>query len=254
MSLRALIVDDEPVARRGIRARLGATPDIVVAGECGDGASAVAAIEQLRPDLVFLDIQMPEMDGFDVVATVGPARMPAVIFVTAFDRFALRAFEVHAVDYLLKPIETARFTEALQRVRARLAGAEALPATRIEAALAELGRLAGARFPAQLAIRGDGRIRLVAVADIAWAEAAGNYVALHVPGKSVLMRSTLAELLARLDPQHFVRVSRSALVRLDRVRELQPLFNGDFVALLDDGSQVTGSRRHREIFARFGAD
>jgi two-component system, LytTR family, response regulator len=250
MTIRVLVVDDEAVARRGIRRLLAGEPDVEVIGECGDGEAAVAAIAELKPDLVFLDVQMPELDGFDVVDTIGTARMPAVIFVTAFDQYAVRAFDVHAVDYVLKPVDGERFARALARVRARLARPDHALANRIDATLDELRRLRPRNLPSRLAIRTHGRVRFVAVGDIDWIEAAGNYARIHAAGAPHLMRTTMADLESRLDPDCFVRVSRSAIVRADRLRELQPLFNGDFVVILRDGTQVTGSRRHRDALER----
>ena len=245
MTIRTLIVDDEPVARRGIRNQLRGADDIEVVAECGHGAAAVEAISDLEPDLVFLDVQMPEMDGFDVVATVGAERMPAVIFVTAFDQFAVRAFDVHAIDYVLKPINRERFLRALERARQRLARPPDDVAERVIAALADLGRTVPSRNSRRLAIKQDGRVILVDLQDVVRIEAAGNYVEIHAAGKAHLMRETLAHIEARLDPARFVRVSRSSIVSVDRVRELRPMFNGDFVLLLQDGSEVSGSRRFR---------
>ncbi len=251
--IRALIVDDEPAARRGLRRRLGAFPDLEVVGECEDGAAAVEAIPELAPDLVFLDIQMPGLDGFGVIEAVGLARMPAVVFVTAYDEFALRAFEVNAVDYLLKPIDGQRLQAAVERVRARTPASGPGAAARLAAALDELGRHGARRWCRRLAIRGAGRVRLVEVAEIDRIEAAGNYVQVHQGRTQHLLRETMAGLEGRLDPDQFVRVSRAAIVNIDRVRELQPMFNGDFVVLLKDGTEVAGSRRYRDALqALFG--
>lgn len=245
MTIRALIVDDEPIARQGIQLQLGGEVDLEVVGECGDGASAVAAIAELAPDLVFLDVEMPEVGGFDVVDAVGVARMPAVIFVTAFDQYAVRAFDVHAIDYVLKPIDRKRFRLALDRARERLVRPHDDTAERIAAALADLGRVAPLRYAKRLAIKSDGRVTLVDVREIERVEAAGNYVEVRAGGRTHLMRETLTNLEARLDPERLVRVSRSAIVSAERISELQPMFNGDFVVLLDDGTEVTGSRRYR---------
>jgi two-component system, LytTR family, response regulator len=245
VTIRVLIVDDEPIARRGIRHHLGAETDVEVVGECGDGAAAVAAIAELAPDLVFLDVEMPQLSGFDVVEAVGTAAMPEVIFVTAFDRYAVRAFDVHAIDYVLKPIDHERFRAAVDRARERLARSRESAAERIAAALEELGREAVPRRAKRLAIRSDGRVRLVDVDEVDRIEAAGNYVEVYAGGKAHLMRETLSSLEARLDPERFVRVSRSSIVSVDRVRELQPMFNGDFVVVLGDGTEVAGSRRFR---------
>jgi len=245
--IRALIVDDEPIARRGIRHHLRGEADVEVIDESGDGAAAIDAITELAPDLVFLDIQMPEVGGFDVVEAIGVARMPAVVFVTAYDEHALRAFDVHAVDYVLKPIDGHRFRTAIERARQRLAHAPGQLDRRIAAALGELGRPAH-DYAKRLAIKGDGRVILVDVDDVDRLEAAGNYVEVHSGARHQLLRETMASLEARLDPARFVRVSRSSIVNAARVRELQPMFNGDFVVVLRDGTKVAGSRRYREAF------
>jgi two-component system, LytTR family, response regulator len=245
--IRVLIVDDEPIAVRGIRQQLRGEADLEVIGECGDGAAAIDAITGLAPDLVFLDIQMPEVGGFDVVEAIGVARMPAVVFVTAYDEHALRAFDVHAVDYVLKPIDRHRFRTAVERARRRLAHAPGQLDRRIAAALGELGRPAH-DYAKRLAIKGDGRVILVDVDEVDRLEAAGNYVEVHSGARHHLVRETMASLEARLDPARFVRVSRSSIVNADRVRELQPMFNGDFVVVLRDGTKVAGSRRYRAAF------
>lgn len=253
--IRVLIVDDEPIARRGIRHQLRGEADLEVIGECGDGAAAIDAITELAPDLVFLDIQMPEVGGFDVVEAIGLARMPAVVFVTAYDEHALRAFDVHAVDYVLKPIDRHRFRTAVERARRRLAHApgqqleerELSLDRRIAAALEELGRPAQ-DYAKRLAIKGDGRVMLVDVDEVDRLETAGNYVEVHSGARHHLVRETMASLEARLDPARFVRVSRSSIVNATRVRELQPMFNGDFVVVLRDGTKVAGSRRYRAAF------
>jgi two-component system LytT family response regulator len=251
VTLRALVVDDEPAARRGLRRKLAAETDLEVVGECGDGASAIAAIGELAPDLVFLDVQMPEVGGFDVVDAVGLERMPAVVFVTAYDRYAVRAFDVHAIDYVLKPVDGERLRLAVRRVREHLrAAAEDATASRLRALLADVGRPAPPRWAKRLAIKSPGRVTLVDVADVARFEAAGNYVEVHAGAKVQLLRETMASLESRLDPERFVRVSRSAIVSVERVRELQPLFNGDFVVILKEGTQVAGSRRYRAALDR----
>jgi two-component system, LytTR family, response regulator len=240
------IVDDESVARRGIRQHLSGESDIEIIAECADGATAVAAIAELQPDLVFLDLQMPELGGFDVIESVGLARMPAVIFITAFDQFALRAFDVHAIDYVLKPIEAERFARALQRAREHLLRPAEQLSQSIAAALKELDRAAPRSWSRRLAIRSAGRIVLIEARDIDRCEAAGNYVEVHVGPKAHLVRETMTSLESRLDPQQFVRISRSSIVNIERVRELHPMFSGDFVAVLADGARIVGSRRFRE--------
>jgi two-component system LytT family response regulator len=246
VTIRVLIVDDEPIARRGVRYHLRGEADVEVVGECGDGAAAIAAIAELAPDLVFLDVQMPEVSGLDVVEAVGAERMPAVVFVTAFDAYAVQAFDVHAIDYVLKPIDRERFRLAVARARERLARPRDDVRARIVAALDELGRAAPRRYSKRLAIKSDGRVRLVEVGDVDRIEAAGNYVEVHSGPRTHLMRETLTSIETRLDPERFVRVSRSAIVNVDRVCELRPMFNGDFVVVLRDGAEIPGSRRYRQ--------
>lgn len=251
MTLRVLIVDDEAAARRGLCRRLSAEAEVEVVGECDDGPTAVAAISESSPDVVFLDVQMPGMSGFDVIDAVGMARMPAVVFVTAFEEFALRAFAAHALDYLLKPIDGDRFRDALERARRQAMNRRVGADDRIAAALAEfagLGMVRAGRWAKRLPIRLNGRVILVAVSDIERVEAAGNYVEIHVGRRRHLLRETLTSLAERLDPEAFQRVSRSALVALERVAEYRPIFNGDFVVVMRDGTEVPGSRRYRAGF------
>ena len=244
MPLRALIVDDEPLARERIRALLAQDPDVSLAGECRNGKEAVKAIREERPDLVFLDVQMPGPDAFAVIQEVGPARMPAVVFVTAYDRYALKAFDVHAVDYLLKPFDAARFHEALRRARAQIDAAGRAEAERKLAALIrELSAAAGGE---RLAVRSAGRVSFVGVDEIDYVEACGNYVRLHCGGERHLMRETLSGLEGRLPARRFARIHRSTLVNLDRIKELQPLFHGDWAVVLRSGARLTLSRSYRE--------
>jgi two-component system LytT family response regulator len=247
MTLRTLIVDDEPLARERLRNLLAGDADIEIVGECGDGRSAVAAIRELAPDLVFLDVQMPELDGLGVVAAVGAERMPATVFVTAFDQYAVRAFDVSAVDYLLKPFDAERFAAALRRVKAQVhRQADAGVRDRLMTLLAD-ARPAAALPPIaeRLAIKSGGKVVFVRVDEIDWVEAAGNYCRLHSGKQSHLLRETMATLEVRLDPKKFVRIHRSTIVNLDRIRELQPYFHGDYVVLLRDGKQLTMSRTYR---------
>jgi two-component system LytT family response regulator len=253
MCIRTLIVDDEVLARRGIRQYLALEPDIEVVGECGDGLAAIDAIAALQPDLVFLDIAMPEADGFDVVAAVGPDSMPATIFVTAYDQYAVRAFEIHALDYLLKPVEPERIRTAVARARAQLSARPDDLAARVAAVLGELGRGPARRYLRRLAVKKAGRVLLVDIDEVMRLEASGNYIEVHTRGRMHLLRETLSGLEARLDPDGFVRVSRSCIVNARHIRELQPQSGGDFVLVLADDSEVQGSRRYREgIEALFG--
>lgn len=248
MTLRVVIADDEPVARRRLRRLLKDEPDVEIVGECGDAASTIASIESARPDVVLLDVQMPGRGGFGVVESLG-ARMPAVIFVTAFDRYALKAFEVHAADYLLKPVAEDRLRDALGRVRNSLRkGESAEMAARLEAVLKEI-RPAG-RHVSQIPVRVAERIVLVPVPDIDWIEAADNYVAIHADRRKYLLRETMAALERALDPQKFVRIHRSAIVQLARVRELVPTSHGTLAVVLDDGTRLPLGRSYRDGLER----
>jgi two-component system LytT family response regulator len=236
-------VDDEPLARERIRTLLADSPDWAVAAECRDGLEAVAAIERERPDLVFLDIQMPELDGFEVLDALGPT-VPAIIFVTAFDEFALRAFEVSAVDYLLKPIDPTRFQQALDRVRTRMSAKVQDASVQLEQ-LVQLWRTRQ-HLATRFVVRDGGTISFVKVEDVDWIDAAGNYVRLHVAGRAYLVRDTMKAVEARLDPATFVRVHRSAIVNIDRVSALEPYFHGEYVVIMRDGARLTSSRSHSE--------
>lgn len=247
--IRALVVDDEPPARRKVRRFLEAEPDVRVVGEAGSGFEAVEAIRELEPDLVVLDVQMPGLDGFGVIATLADDELPEVIFATAYDRYALRAFDVHAVDYLLKPFDRARFGVALARARERVAeqddevlGDEVLE--RVRRLVAEV-RGGGERHLERLLVEERGKEILVPVASIDWLEAGGNYVTVHAGGRRHLVRCTLKALVARLPSRRFVRVHRSAAVNLDRVVELRPQGRGDYTIVLEGGAVVPMSRRYR---------
>jgi two-component system LytT family response regulator len=255
-SLRVLLVDDEPLARDSLRLILASDPQVEIVGECGDGASAVTAIRALSPDLVFLDVRMPELDGFGVVDAVGPERMPAVVFVTAYDEHAVRAFEVHALDYVLKPFDDDRLRAALSRAREHLAlTRDGALSRRLAALLAGAPDASGSRAPDEsaparwlerLQVPVGDRIRLVRVEDVDWIEGAGNYVRVHSGREKHLVRATLAALERELDPRRFVRIHRSAIVNVDRVRELEPYTGGDYIAFLQDGRKLRVSRTYRE--------
>ncbi|MFL5537814.1 MAG: LytR/AlgR family response regulator transcription factor [Longimicrobiaceae bacterium] len=252
--LRVVVVDDEPLARSGMCGLLARDPELSVVAQCADGAEAVAAIAGLRPDLVLLDVQMPEMDGFEVLRAVGPARMPVVVFVTAFDRFALRAFDVAAVDYLLKPFDDERFDLAVARAKHAVRNAEAGELGRRLMRLVERqGAPADAapstepaRHATRLVVKSAGRTVFVRVDEVDWIEADDYYAKLHVAGKTHLLRETMGSLEARLDPARFFRVHRSAIVNLDRVREVQFLFRGEHVVILHDGTRLKLSRSRLE--------
>jgi two-component system, LytTR family, response regulator len=256
MKLRALIVDDEPLARQRIRMLAAAEPSLEVVGECATGAEALAAFARAAPQLLFLDVQMPEMDGFALLRELPREHLPLVIFTTAFDRHAVQAFETQALDYLLKPIQPERFRAAVARAceqhTQRQAGAELHG---LLAALTPRAQPENATRLSRLTIRDGERVRVVNTRDVDSIESAGNYVAVHVGTESLIMRETLHMLEGQLDPRKFVRVSRAAIVNLDRVRELQPMFKGEHVILLKNGKRLPLARgRLREIeqALRFG--
>ncbi len=243
--IRTLIVDDEPLARERIRHLLHKEPDIEIICECADGRDAVAAIGKYKPDLVFLDVQMPELDGFSVLDQLDRRAMPAIVFVTAYDRFALRAFEVHALDYLLKPFDSGRFKKALGRVRERIQRQPSAELSRqVSEFLADLKP--GPKQQNRLAIKSGGKVLFLKLDDIDWVEAADNYVNLHVGNESHLHRETMAALEARLPADKFMRISRSTMVNIEQVKELQPMFHGEYTVILHNGTRLTLSRGYRE--------
>jgi two-component system, LytTR family, response regulator len=243
--IRALIVDDEPLAREGVRLYLEASPDIQVIGEASSGEEAVELIESLRPDLLFLDVRMPGLDGFAVLEAVGADRMPLTIFTTAYDQFALRAFDAHAIDYILKPYDRERFERAVERARAQLNARRRVEIDeRLGSLLEELR--AREQYAERLVVRSGGRIIILRLDEIDWFEAASNYVRIRAGGREYLLRETMTALEAKLDPAQFVRIHRSTIVRIDRIRELEPLFQGDYVVILTDGTRLTSSRGYRE--------
>jgi two-component system, LytTR family, response regulator len=244
--IRALIVDDEPLAREGIRMRLSRETDMEVIGECSNGRQAVTVIERDTPDLVFLDVQMPRLDGFGVIAAIGARRMPQVIFVTAYDEHALRAFEVHALDYLLKPIDGARFLEALAHARSRIRGHELQE--QLHDLLASLK--VEKKYLARLSIKNGGRILFLSVDEIDWIEAADNYVLLHAGRDSHMLHSTMNSLEERLDPGAFLRIHRSTIVNLQQIKELHPMFHGEYRVILKDGTELASGRSYRSRIQR----
>jgi two-component system LytT family response regulator len=244
MTIRVVIVDDEPVARRRLRRLLRAVPDAVVVGEAGDGVFAIDMIREVMPDVVLLDVQMPELDGFAMLQAMSSAEIPVVIFVTAYDQYALRAFEVHALDYVLKPVDAERLATAMSRARVRLQQRKG--ANVDERVLALLQSIApGRKYLTRIPVRTEGRVQLLELAEVDWISAADNYVTLHVGAKEYLVRDTMGRLERELDPETFVRVHRSSIVRVDRVRELLPDFHGDFTLVLKTGAQLTLSRSYR---------
>lgn len=250
--LKVLIVDDEPPAREGLRLLLARDAQVELVGECANGQQAVTAIRALQPDLLFLDVQMPEMDGFAVLEQVGVAAMPLVIFVTAYDRYALRAFEVQALDYLLKPFTDERFFKALQRAKAQLAQGDWRE--RLRGLLPQPQALPDTTDSSQplerLLIKSGGRVSFLRVEEIDWIEAADYYVVLHVGAKTHLLRETIANLEAKLDAQQFLRIHRSTIVNLAQVHDWQPQGAGDLAVTLRDGTQLQCSRRRRKALAQ----
>jgi len=247
MRISAVIVDDEPLARRRIRSLLARESDVDVVQECGNGTDAVEAIRRRQPDLVFLDVQMPEMNGFDVVRALGAELSGAVVFVTAFEQFSLQAFEVHALDYLLKPFHRTRFQETMRRVRMQIGNARALEEAKSRLnALVELtnGTPTRAKSIDRIAIKTAGKVTIVRTAQIDWIAGDGNYARLYV-GKSVhLLRQTMKSLADQLDPDVFVRIHHSCIVNVGRIRELQPWAHGDYMVILNDGRRLTSSRSY----------
>jgi two-component system, LytTR family, response regulator len=248
--IRALVIDDEPIARRRILRLLREEADTAVVGECGSGAEAVAIVRRTAPNLLFLDVQMPGMDGFGVLEALDPAALPHVIFVTAFDEYAIRAFEVHALDYLLKPFSAERFHEALRRARVRILSGSGNGFERLAGLLAEFGARrastpAQAPYLERVMVKSGGNVLFLRVEEIAWVGAEGNYLRLHTERGSYLVRETIRDLAARLEPGRFVRVHRSTIVNLDRVREMRPWFGGDNIIVLDDGTELKVSRGFR---------
>jgi two-component system LytT family response regulator len=242
--MRIVIVDDEPLGRLAVRQQLATLPEAEIVAECGDGAAAVEAIVRESPDLAFLDVQMPGLSGFDVLERVGSEAVPAVVFVTAYDRYALRAFEAHAVDYLLKPIDPDRFREAYARAaRATERDGRERAAGRLEALIAQLaGRPREVLDPVErLVVRENGRLQFVPVAAVDWVEAAGNYVKLHVGAAEHLMRQTVERTAGRLG-ERFIRIRRSALVNVSAIRALEPYGKGSYVVFLRDGTKLISSR------------
>lgn len=243
--IRALIVDDELLARERIRDILESDSEIEIIGECAGGQEAIEAIERQTPDLVFLDVEMPGKDGFAVLEELGPDRIPAIIFVTAYDQYAVRAFEVYALDYLLKPFDRERFEKALLRAKAHIQNEKSENITeRILSALEEIK--SKPVHLERLVIKMNGHVFFVKTDDIDWLEAEGNYVRLHAGKESYLLRDTISALEGQLDPKRFVRVHRSAIVNVDRIQELQAWFHGEYRIILREGVQLTLSRSYRE--------
>lgn len=247
MNIRTLIVDDEPLARDRVRRFLRDQKEIDIIGECGNGIDAVKTIKSEKPDLVFLDIQMPEKTGFEVIKSLGQATLPTVIFVTAYDHYALQAFEVHALDYLLKPFNKDRFHLAVGRAREHI---ESRRRGNLDERLVSLIESIGTekKYLERLVVKSVGRVFFLKTEEIDYIEAAGNYLKLHVGRESHMIRETMNGIEVKLDPAQFMRIHRSTVVNVDRIKELHPMFSGDYSVILRDGTELALSRNYRERF------
>ena len=247
MPIRTLIVDDEPLARDRIKRFLRDEDDILVIGESGNGTAAIDAIKTHVPDLVFLDIQMPEKNGFEVIKSLGAQRLPTIIFVTAYDQYALQAFDVHALDYLLKPFNRERIRRAVARARQHLEHKKLGNLDeRLNSLIADLR--AEKKYLERLVVKSVGRVFFLKTDEIDWIEAAGNYVKLHVGRDSHMIRETMNGIEAKLDPDKFLRIHRSTVVNIDRIKELHPMFSGDYAVILRNGTELALSRNYRDRF------
>lgn len=247
--IRVLIVDDEPLARETLQLSLSGDPEVTVVGACS-GVDAAAAVVATRPEIMFLDVQMPEVGGFDLVEAIGTGAVPVIVFVTAYDQYALRAFEVHALDYLLKPFDDRRFRDTLRRAKEHLRSQGGRSVEERLLDLLEEREKSSRRFVRRFVVRARERTVFVPAAAVDWIEAADDYAELHVGGETHLVRERIAELEARLDPHEFARIHRSTIVNIDRVRELRPLFRGDSIVVLADGTKLRLSRSRRGEFER----
>jgi two-component system, LytTR family, response regulator len=244
MTIRAVIVDDEPLARRRIRGLLAEARDVEIAAECANGVEAIEVIEASPPDLLFLDIQMPELDGFDVLQEIGVGRVPVVIFVTAYDQFALRAFEAHALDYLLKPFDDDRFAAALERARERIRQRQGGDIdSRLRSLLEQVHGDRG--YLQRLVVPVGHRNVFIKAEDVDWIEADRNYIRLHVGDRSYLLRENLSHIESALDPKTFCRIHRSTIVNVNRIKAIESLFRGEYLVLLGDGTKLTSGRSYR---------
>jgi two-component system LytT family response regulator len=250
--IKVVTVDDEPLARGRLRTLLQHDPEVDLVAECVDGYEAVSSIRKLRPDLVFLDIQMPEKDGFKVVEEIGVEIMPVVIFVTAYDEYALRAFQVCGLDYLLKPFDQSRFEQTLQRAKTQIASARRGDVQRRMLSLLEEWK-ARSSYLERIVIKTGGRLFFLKTSEVDWIKVEGNYVRFHVGKSNYLLRETLNHLETQLDPEKFLRIHRSAMVNIDRVKEIQQMFHGEHRVVLKDGTELTLSRSYREKLPRFAA-
>jgi two-component system LytT family response regulator len=249
--ITACIVDDEPLARTRIKTLLEDDAEIEVVAVCANGIEAVDSIKKLQPELLFLDIQMPKVDGFDVLQQLNASQIPVIIFVTAYDEFAVKAFEVHAIDYLLKPFDKRRFDLALERAKKSIKSDKSeTMSNNIESLIDTMDR--SSSYVSRVIVKQSGRVLFIDVKDIDWIEAAGNYVEIHSRDKSYLIRETMNNMDQKLDPDQFSRIHRSTIVNIDRVQELQSWFHGDYQVLLESGTKLTMSRNYRDLLDRYG--
>jgi len=242
--IRTIIVDDEPLAREGVRMMLEADADISVVAECANGTEAVTAILDQKPDLIFLDVQMPEMNGFEVIEAVGIKQMPGVIFVTAYDKYSIQAFEINALDYLLKPFTTKRFSAALERAKTQVRNKETGNLNQKLSTLLEDLKSA-TNYLERIVVKISGRIFFLNVEEINWIEAADVYVCLHTGCEAHLIRGAIGKLETQLNPKQFLRIHRSMIVSVKQIKELQPMFHGEYEIILQDGTKLTSSRSYR---------
>jgi two-component system LytT family response regulator len=243
--MKVLIVDDEPLARERVRRHLRDEPGVEIVGEAGNGREAVSAIEEKTPDLVFLDVQMPEMNGFDVLKTLEENKIPAIVFTTAYDKYAIQAFEFHALDYLLKPFSRERFRRAVRHAREQLENSRQSGSID-ERLVSLLENLKAKKYLERIVVKSSGRVFFIKTDEIDWIEAAGNYLKLHVGRDAHLIRETMQSIEAKLDPEKFFRIHRSTLVQIDRIKELHPLFGGDYAVILRNGTELSLSRNYRD--------
>jgi two-component system LytT family response regulator len=265
--IRVLLVDDEPLALRGLKLRLAACPEVEIIGECANGREAVKEIKASSPDLVFLDIQMPGLDGFGVVRAMIGAPAPLFIFVTAYDKYAIDAFEANALDYIVKPVEEERLNDAIHRAREALKNKAAAnreskliemlaslsddDRDRIKELIAEPVWSDKERYSGRLSFKDGSKVVVLGADEIEWIDAAGDYMCIHAGGKTHIIRETMKALQTRLDPVRFQRIHRSAIVNIDRVKELHPHSNGEYFLVLDNGAELKLSRSYKDVVARF---
>ena len=252
MKIRAYVVDDEQLARDRVRSLLAAEPDVDLVGEQGDPRAAVAEISSLKPDLLLLDVHMPVLDGFAVLKSIPAEDLPVVIFITAFDSYAIQAFDAHAVDYLLKPLDDDRFRESIERARAQVRQRSRQEVGQhLLSMLKDLQSGGDQKHLQRLVVKSSGRVLFLRTDDIDWIEAAGNYLRLHVGQESHLLRETMNNIEKKLEPSKFLRIHRSTIVNVERVKELQPWFGGEYIVILRNGKQLTLSRTYRGRLQEF---